>query len=97
MNYPFTSDGCSGQIYRTLFRRPPPWEGCCLDHDKAYHAGGSAEARQVADRELMVCVVRKGHPVVAFFMWLGVRLGGHPLLPMSWRWGYGWKYPRPYS
>ena len=37
----------------------PPWEGCCVTHDRAYHAGGadpdpeaSYAARIAADEEL---------------------------------------------
>lgn len=97
MDYPFTTDGCSGQIYRTIFRRDPPWLGCCTSHDCLYYTGGSRAERRAADIELMICVAKRGHPIVAFIMWLGVRIGGHPWLPFPWRWGYGWKYPRGYS
>lgn len=96
-DYPFATDGCSGGIYRTLFRREPPWRNCCVDHDRLYHEGGSLELRRVADIELMACVARNGHPVVAFGMWCAVRIAGHPLLPLPWRWGYGWKFPRRYA
>ena len=97
MDFPFTTDGCSGGIYRSIFRADPPWLDCCVDHDKFYHMGGTRRQRRAADVELMVCVARNGHPIVAFIMWLGVRVGGHPLLPLPWRWGYGWKYPHFYS
>lgn len=94
---PFTTDGCSGGIYRRLFRRDPPWLGCCTDHDRAYWRGGARGARRQADIDLMVCVAERGHPVVAFVMYLGVRAGGHPLLPLPWRWGYGHDWPRRYD
>lgn len=97
MDFPFTTDGCSGHIYRNMFRKDPPWQGCCVEHDKLYWSGGSRHQRWDADIELMVCVARKGHPIVAFFMWLGVRFGGHPILPLPWRWGYGWEWPRGYT
>lgn len=45
----------------------------------------------------MICVVENGHPIVAFIMWIGVRIGGHPLLPAPWRWGYGWPWGRGYQ
>jgi hypothetical protein len=28
---------------------------------------------------------------------LAVRVFGHPLLPLPWRWGYGWRWPRGYE
>lgn len=96
MDFPFTTDGCSGGIYRTIMRRDPPWLGCCVEHDKVYWAGGTRAERKAADTELMCCVARNGHPFVAFAMYCGVRIGGHPLLPLPWRWGYGWKYPHLY-
>lgn len=96
MQKPFVSDGCSGNIFRKIFRRDPPWLGCCTEHDRAYWMGGSRAARALADRKLMACVALNGHPVVAFAMWLGVRIGGHPLLPFPWRWGFGWRWPRNY-
>jgi len=30
-------------------------------------------------------------------MFTGVRVGGTPYLPTSFRWGYGWPYPRAYG
>ncbi|MCC7348845.1 MAG: hypothetical protein IT538_15760 [Variibacter sp.] len=99
-DYPFTTDGCSGGMtaaWRLLLRRDPPWNGCCVDHDRLYWPGGTAAERRSADAKLRACVAARGHPVWAWAMWAAVRLGGHPLLPFSWRWGYGWKYPRPYG
>lgn len=83
--------------YRHLFDRDPPWNDLCIEHDRAYWQGGSCAARRKADIALLVGVVRNGHPVWAFLMWCAVRLGGHPLLPLPWRWGYGWRWPRPYD
>jgi hypothetical protein len=100
MDWPFTTDGCSGGMtwaWRVIARRDPPWEGACVKHDRAYWAGGSALQRRSADRLLMERVTRSGHPIIAFVMWCAVRVGGHPLLPLSWRWGYGWKFPRGYQ
>jgi hypothetical protein len=96
---PFTTDGCSGgmsRIFRLVFLRAPPWEGCCTTHDQAYWKGGTREDRAEADRGLMVCVTENGHPVLAFLMWAAVRIGGHPFWPVSWRWGYGHRWPRRY-
>ncbi len=97
MDYPFTTDGCSGGIYRTIMRRNPPWLGCCVNHDQIYWEGGPAQWRRNADLGLYRCVRNNGHPIIACLMWLAVRVGGHPLLPFPWRWGYGWKYPRCYT
>ena len=74
---PFTTDGCSGglsDVWRVVadrfpafaeaHRQAPPWEGCCVIHDRAYHAGGpdaeaelSYSARLSADEALRLCVV----------------------------------------
>ncbi len=110
---PFTTDGCSGFLsfnWRLLFGVAPPWEGCCLTHDRAYHQGGPVALRLKADTELMRCVAANGHPYWAIIMFIAVRLGGPRWLPFPslrkqtdgrWkfsmnevRWGYGWKFPR---
>ncbi|QNM94931.1 hypothetical protein [Chitinimonas koreensis] len=96
---PFTTDGCSGGmswIWRRVLRRRPPWEHACVSHDLAYWRGGSAADRRHADAMLAARVCMNGHPVWAFTMWLAVRIGGHPLLPTPWRWGYGFPYPTSY-
>jgi hypothetical protein len=74
---PFETDGCSGglsdvwQVVASRFpsfaeahQSLPPWEGCCVTHDRAYHnagkateAGTSFEARLSADLALETCVV----------------------------------------
>lgn len=97
MDYPFTTDGCSGGIYRKIFRRDPPWLGCCVEHDLAYWKGGTRHQRAVADGVLRLCVWNRGYPWIAFAMWCAVRIGGHPWWPLPWRWGYGWKYPAGYN
>ena len=77
----FTTDGCSGglsvgweylaaeiQRFRAAHGTHPPWESCCITHDRAYHAGGprdataaeSFEARKEADLALKVCVLETG-------------------------------------
>lgn len=102
MDFPFTTDGCSGGLswlWRNLYRTPPPWEALCIEHDRLYWSGGSREKRREVDlwfwRQLML------HPDVpglwATAIWLAVRIGGYPLLPLPWRWGYGWRWPRGYS
>jgi hypothetical protein len=76
---PFTTDGCSGGMSSlwafTAERFPafadahagrPPWEGCCVAHDRIYHAAGfptdpgpeaGYAARLAADEALQRCVV----------------------------------------
>ena len=84
-------------VWSTAFGRSPPWNDLCIEHDRAYWAGGSKRDRRIADRALMAGVTTNGHPIFAFLMWAAVRIGGHPLLPTSWRWGYGYHWPRSYT
>jgi hypothetical protein len=109
---PFVTDGCSGFmsfVWRLLFKTATPWEGLCVDHDKAYWRGGDKSLRLEADSKLMQGVATKGHPYWACLMFVGVRLGGVWWLPFpsvrlvngKWhfsfdgvRWGWGWRYPR---
>ena len=100
MDFPFTTDGCSGGLswyWRLLHRKAPPWEKLCVEHERAYHAGGTRAARCIADQDLFAAMIKRGHPWWGIAMYAAVRLGGHPLLPTSWRWGYGWKYPHGYE
>lgn len=73
----FTTDGCSGGLsvgwdyfseqagfFRERHGTLPPWENCCVEHDRAYHAGGAGltpmegfAAREQADGELRACVL----------------------------------------
>ncbi|WP_170762166.1 hypothetical protein [Ruegeria lacuscaerulensis] len=77
---PFETDGCSGGLsaswrfvadtfpkFRALYEAHPPWEGCCVTHDRAYHnaggavqAEGSFDARLSADDRLLTCVKQHG-------------------------------------
>lgn len=96
---PFTTDGCSGGmswLWRLILRRPPPWEGDCEAHDRLYHMGGTKAARLYGDRKLASRVAMRGYPIIAAGMYYAVRIGGHPWLPLPWRWGYGYKWPRGY-
>ena len=77
----FTTDGCSGGLsigWEQLAGRfpefsarhgdEPPWQECCVIHDRRYHAGGegavaaseSFDQRRTADLELATCVVETG-------------------------------------
>ena len=95
---PFTTDGCSGGmsfIWNTLIKpftkTDIPWKDCCVEHDKEYWLGGSREERKEADRKLAECVKNRGYKIWSVLMYYGVRVGGMPYFPLSWRWGYGWK------
>lgn len=78
---PFTTDGCSGglsvgwlylsdtiEALRNNHGEHPPWESCCITHDRAYHqAGGSGintdqsfSLRRQADESLKNCVLEVG-------------------------------------
>jgi hypothetical protein len=70
-----------------------PWHDCCVEHDKAYWRGqGTPADRERADRALARCVAKKGHPRLGYLMYLAVQVGGHPIFPTPYRWGYGFKY-----
>ncbi len=77
----FVSDGCSGglsvgweylagkmQKFENRYGSEPPWEACCVSHDRVYHAAGgrnlsavdSFELRRSADELLRMCVQRTG-------------------------------------
>jgi hypothetical protein len=90
----FTTDGCS------LFPDTDDdacWADCCVQHDREYWRGGTAAERERSDAALRECVARAGRPGLAGLMHAGVRLGGLPLWPTWFRWGYGWGYGRGYE
>ncbi len=92
---PFVSDGCSAWPDGT-FAQANLWLSCCETHDKAYWMGGTREQRKQADEALRDCVADIGQPEIAEIMLAGVRVGGSPWWPTSFRWGYGWPWPRGY-
>lgn len=103
--FPFTTDGCSGafmRLVRLYWRLTGQHEltvqvtACCVKHDRAYWAGGTAAERVAADAELARGVAALGQPLLARLMFIGVSVGGHWILPFSWRWGYGYRWPLPY-
>ena len=69
---PFTTDGCSGglsvgwkllansfEAFNERYGDKPPWEYCCVAHDKAYWRGPAEngyQLRKLADQELRQCV-----------------------------------------
>ena len=93
---PFTSDGCSRFPDGTSGQREL-WFECRTQHDIAYWRGGTYAERIAADHDLQQCVERAGEPEIAQLMLAGVRVGGTPYLPTSFRWGYGWPYSRGYQ
>ena len=78
----FITDGCSAWFNRG-------WVECCVTHDIAYWCGGSAEDRKQADAELERCVEQTRSGFLGTMFYVGVRLGGHPVWPMHYRWGFG--------
>lgn len=92
---PFISDGCSMFPDGTV-SEPTAWRAACVEHDLTYWKGGSRVERRQADRVLRHAIRDRGHPVVAWVAYAGVRLGGGPWWPTPWRWGFGWPYGRGY-
>ncbi len=72
----FTTDGCSGGLsdawkgfanvfpeFKQHFNERPPWESCCVIHDRAYWKGETVngfDARLLADKALRQCVLDYG-------------------------------------
>ena len=72
----FTTDGCSGglsdgwrflaralPVFKQKFGDKPPYEGCCVDHDRAYWRGETQQGyakRLQADNVLQRCVAEYG-------------------------------------
>ena len=92
----FTSDGCSVFPDGTMDQKSL-WLACCQHHDFDYWQGGTYQQRLASDKRLKECVIQVGEPTIAALMLAGVRIGGTPYLPTSFRWGYGWSYPRLYG
>jgi hypothetical protein len=94
---PFTSDGCS-LFPDGTFRERDKWCDCCQTHDFAYWQGGSAADRKQADTSLRDCVLELTKDrFLAETLYLGARVGGPPVFPVWYRWGYGWPYGRGYQ
>ncbi len=93
---PFTTDGCSAFPDGTPNQKSL-WIECCIRHDLAYWKGGTYDQRLEADQSLETCVSQAGEPEIAQLMLAGVRVGGSPYFPTTYRWGYGWPYPRGYK
>ncbi len=93
---PFTTDACSVFPEGTA-QQQSLWSHCCVRHDIAYWQGGTYDERLQADQDLEQCVSGVGEPEIAKLMLAGVRAGGSPYFPTSYRWGYGWSFPRGYD
>lgn len=93
---PFTTDGCS-MFPDGTYHQQSLWLNCCIQHDLAYWKGGTEQQRLAADQSLEQCVSQVGEPEIAKLMLAGVRVGGSPYFPTSYRWGYGWSYQRGYK
>ncbi len=73
---PFETDGCSGSLsdtwrmlaqafsgLTTRYGDQPPWEDCCVEHDRVYWPGtvrNGFEERLAADKALQECVRQRG-------------------------------------
>ncbi|MEM8500412.1 MAG: hypothetical protein AAF542_20520 [Pseudomonadota bacterium] len=93
---PFLSDGCSAFPDGSL-QEKKAWLRCCVAHDYDYWKGGTYIERLESDSALELCVSGSGEPEVAVLMLLGVRVGGSPFFPTTFRWGYGWDDVRFYA
>lgn len=91
----FRTDYCTCYPEGTK-QSPEAWKNCCISHDSLYWIGGTKAERKRADSLLMICVELSGYPRKGKTMYKIVRLFGSPYLPLSWRWGYGWRYGRGY-
>ncbi|MDZ4813831.1 MAG: hypothetical protein SGI99_14640 [Pseudomonadota bacterium] len=87
---PFHADGC------TWFP-DGDYRDCCDKHDRDYWCGGARVERLQSDLELRQCVAAKGRSLRSALIYRGVRIGGMPWLPTSWRWGFGWRFGHGYS
>lgn len=93
----FSSDGCS-QFPDGTFEQQDLWCSCCITHDIAYWQGGTSKQKKQADEALRQCVLQKtDNKLLADTMYYGVTLGGSPIFPVWYRWGYGWHYGRGFQ
>lgn len=95
---PFTSDGCSMSPNGVpAHEENRKWSQCCVEHDIAYWTGGTRSDKEAADQELQKCIAQKGYPEIAKVYKLFVEEFGGPDSSLTFRWGYGWNYRRPFS
>ena len=91
----FTSDKCSMYPEGTD-DEPNLWCDCCYHHAIAYWRGVTWSERRIADIKLKTCIQEKAGFWRGMKVYIGVRLGGFPFWPTSFRWGYGWPEYRGY-
>ena len=90
---PFRFDGCS---WFPDGAGDANWRDCCQEHDYAYWCGGSAADRIRADDLLGECAAAETNGAFGWLMRSGVRIGGHPAVPLYFRWGYGHEFTGSY-
>ncbi|MFC1721008.1 hypothetical protein ACFLY0_01175 [Patescibacteria group bacterium] len=71
---------------------PETWLGSnieneCVEHDIYYWIGGTEEDRELVDQNLRESV-NSIVPYLGDVMYIGVRVGGNPEIPIGHRWGY---------
>jgi len=59
--------------------------------------GGTCKERRNADQEIKDRLAGAGKPGIARLMVAGVFVGETPYLPTTFRWRYGWPWPRGYT
>jgi len=72
-------NGCSGGVgilWRTFTGADPCFTYCCDEHDLFYEQGGSEEDRKFADGLLRDCMIRDGHPILAWIFYIAVQKFG---------------------
>lgn len=85
---PANSDGCTllSKPYQWLTGKQLSFRECCIEHDRAYWYGGTKSERKTADDTLRDCVKGHGHTILAWIMWIVVRIMGSPRSPLPFRW-----------
>lgn len=89
---PFSTDGCSLSPDSILGKQIVH---CCVVHDVAYWIGGTMEDKNISDKEFEECIVKRADPISARIYREAVSVGGNPIAPNTFRWGYGWDRIRP--
>ena len=92
----FTSDGCSMSPDGSVILVKTEFIPCCVQHDVAYWAGGTAQQKLEADNNLRICITQNSNAFVGSIYYRSVRFAGGPHLPTAFHWGYGWEKRRLY-
>lgn len=102
---PFATDGCSdGGIQKLVLTNINPLFArdvllACLEHDFAYWQGGPMKRKAAADQVMRAWIqtAEQRHGItfpIGTLYRAAVTAFGAPWLPTSFRWGYGWTWPR---